>query len=177
MRLMLAAGAVLLVGGAIAHAAPPAFRPATPPPPSATPRPAPGIPALSIYPNLRAYEASAFFYGDFSRRYVEQYPPPPMLYYVPEGPAVPLPAEADPSRAKISLQVPETAEVFVDGEKLKQNGANREFYSQPLPEGQRVAYQILVRWSDGTKPLERKLSVTAGPGEKPTLMVLNPLTK
>jgi uncharacterized protein (TIGR03000 family) len=176
MRCILAAGAVLLVSGAIAHAAPPAFRPPNPPPPSATPRPAPGIPALSIYPSLRAYEASAFFYGDFSRRYVEQYPPP-MLYYVPEAPPVPLPPEADPARAKILLQVPETAEVFVDGEKLKQNGANREFYSQPLPEGQRVAYQLLVRWSDGKKPLERKLSVTAGPGEKPTLMVLNPLTK
>ncbi len=58
-----------------------------------------------------------------------------------------------------------------------QIGAQREFYSPQLPEGQRFVYQVLVRWSDGQRPLERKLSVTVGRGEKPVLLVMNPLAK
>jgi uncharacterized protein (TIGR03000 family) len=174
MRHFLLVVAAVLLGNQLAMAAPPvSVKPYVPPQPK--PTPPMGIPALNIYPDLPTYFASAFFYQDFPRRYAEMFP----LALVPMQPLQPLPLapEDDPARAKVTLQVPETAEVFIDGEKLKLNGAQREFYSPPLPEGQRFAYQVLVRWSDGQRPLERKLSVTVGRGEKPMLLVMNPLAK
>jgi len=173
MRRYFLLGAALLVSNGLALAAPPVqFRPYVPPQPK--PTPPMGLPALSIYPNLPTYFASGMFFQDFPRRYAETLPP--VLLPAPPLPP-PLAPEADPARAKVTLQVPETAEVFIEGEKLKQIGAQREFYSPQLPEGQRFVYQVLVRWSDGQRPLERKLSVTVGRGEKPVLLVMNPLAK
>ena len=96
------------------------------------------------------------------------------MYVVPPPPP---PPALDPTQAKVTLHVPETAEVFIEGEKLKQNGPTREFVSPPLPEGQRFVYAVLVRWSDGKKPLERKLNVTVGAGDRPVLLVMNPLAR
>jgi uncharacterized protein (TIGR03000 family) len=45
----------------------------------------------------------------------------------------------------LQLNVPENAEVFIDGAKTSKTGRVREFVSPPVTPGQRYAYKILVR--------------------------------
>ena len=178
MRRYLVIAAVLLLGATpvLAQRAivPIPFRPYVPP----QPRPfiPGGIPALGIYPDLTSYFQSAMFYGDFPREYALSLGPMPLTLPPPLPPRR-LPPELDPERAKLTLQVPLTAEVFIDGMKLKQNGATRKFLSPKLQSGLRFRYQVLVTWSDGQKPVERSLDVSVAAGERPVLVVLAPLAK
>jgi uncharacterized protein (TIGR03000 family) len=60
--------------------------------------------------------------------------------------------------------VPADAEVWFNGVKTKQTGAQRYFFSPPLAAGKQYTYQLLARWSKEGKPIERKqeLDVRAG---------------
>ncbi|MFL5341589.1 MAG: TIGR03000 domain-containing protein [Gemmataceae bacterium] len=134
-------------------------------------------PALAVYPDLTTYFQSAMFFEDFPRRYALSQGPAVMYVPVPVLPPPPPPPEEDPERAKVTVQVPLTAEVFIQGEKLKQNGATRVFYSPPLDPSLRYRYQVLVRWNQNGKLAERKLDVSVAAGEHPVLMVLAPVSK
>jgi uncharacterized protein (TIGR03000 family) len=68
------------------------------------------------------------------------------------------------NRAHIWLRVPADAEVWFEGEKTKQTGTLRYFFSPPLPASQKHTYQVRVRWTQDGKPVERKerIDVRAG---------------
>jgi uncharacterized protein (TIGR03000 family) len=146
------------------------FKPYVPPTAVGAPL---GQPALAIFPDLATYYAFAPFYRGFPQAYAAtqpvQYVPVPVDY----TPPPPDPA-SDPERAKVTLQVPQTAEVFVEGQKINQIGSTREFLSPPLEAGHRYHYAVVVRFSDKGKTVEKKFDVPVRAGDRPVLMVVAP---
>lgn len=157
--------ALVLTGSAWAQARPVAVQPYVPPRPKPV---APGNPALAIYPNLQKYFQSAMFFGDFQRRYDLTRIDPRSLD---EDPAPPIPT-VDLSRAKVTLHVPITAEVWIEGQKMEQLGAERAFHSPPLDAGRSYRYRVVVKWSDNGKPREQTLVIPVRAGETPVIMVM-----
>ncbi len=49
----------------------------------------------------------------------------------------------------LQLIVPESAEVYIDGQKIAQSGTTREIVSPPVTPGTRYTYKISVRYTDG----------------------------
>jgi uncharacterized protein (TIGR03000 family) len=68
------------------------------------------------------------------------------------------------NRAHIWLRVATDAEVWFDGDKTKQTGTLRYYFSPPLPAGQKHIYQVRVRWNQDGKAVERqqRIDVRAG---------------
>jgi uncharacterized protein (TIGR03000 family) len=77
--------------------------------------------------------------------------------------AVGQPVPADTS-AQIEVKVPQTAEVWFDGEKTTQTGSLRRFLTPPLTAGAKYSYEVRVVWKDGAGELTetRRLSFSAG---------------
>lgn len=86
-----------------------------------------------------------------------------------EPPAGPPPI--DPYAVKLTLEVPETSEVWVEGQKLEQAGATRTVVSAPLPEGRQFEYAVRVRWHDGKKMVVKQLKVPVQAGDRPIVFV------
>lgn len=65
--------------------------------------------------------------------------------------------------AHIRLRVPAGAEVWFNGNKTKQTGEDRNFYSPQLTPGQTYVYNLRVRWKKGSeeKEVTRKIRVHA----------------
>lgn len=71
------------------------------------------------------------------------------------------PAQAD-GGALVALHVPSDAEVWFDGEKTAQTGAEREFKSPALPVGRLYHYDVRARWTEGGKVVDQTRSIPAG---------------
>jgi uncharacterized protein (TIGR03000 family) len=69
------------------------------------------------------------------------------------------------NRAHIWLRVPADAEVWFEGNKTKQTGTQRYFFSPPLAGGKKYSYQVQVRWSKDGKPAERKQQIDVRAGD------------
>jgi len=173
--------ALLLAGPAFAQRAVnlparPSVPPVVPFMPPVNPRFVPGPnPYPAIYPTAQAFASSAFFYGGYVDEYYRRYPPVVYVVNVEPPPPPPIDPAQDPSRAKITLRVPLTSEVFVDGSKLQQNGVMREIITPPLEPGGRYHYDVLVRWLSKDKVVEQRMDVPFAAGERPAVMVLRPL--
>jgi uncharacterized protein (TIGR03000 family) len=78
--------------------------------------------------------------------------------------------ESPPEPAEIEVRVPAGAEIWFDGEKTTLTGSVRRFRSPPLEPGQRYAYDVKARWSEGGKEVEQTqhVPVTAGAVQKVT---------
>lgn len=74
------------------------------------------------------------------------------------------------STARITLYVPENAEVTVLGKKLKQRGAMRTFTIPQL--NGLYFYDIGVKWSADGKDVERKVNLAVSPGDRPSVTIL-----
>jgi uncharacterized protein (TIGR03000 family) len=68
------------------------------------------------------------------------------------------------AHAGIRILVPADAEVFIDGEPTTQKGSERLFMSPPLQAGKKYHYDILARWKDNGKPVERTRKVVVSGG-------------
>jgi uncharacterized protein (TIGR03000 family) len=66
--------------------------------------------------------------------------------------------------ARITVLVPEDAEVSFDGERTTTKGKERSFLTPPLKAGKKYYYHVRAAWNKAGKPFEdkRKVSVTAG---------------
>jgi uncharacterized protein (TIGR03000 family) len=71
---------------------------------------------------------------------------------------------ADGATATVTIIVPATAVVFVDGDRTKLTGTERRFTTPVLPAGRKFHYDILARWTDNGKTVERtrRVPVSAG---------------
>ena len=78
-----------------------------------------------------------------------------------EGPKV---AEMKPYCAYITVVVPEKAQVWLEGQPMKQQGTHRKFQSPPLKAGQQYAYQVKVKWEENGKQREQIRDVMVRPG-------------
>ncbi len=68
-------------------------------------------------------------------------------------------------KAHLWLRVPADAEVWFDGDKTRQTGTLRHYYTPPLTPGKQFSYQVLARWTEDGKTVERKQRVEVRAGE------------
>ena len=78
------------------------------------------------------------------------------------GPSV---AAAAGACLTLRVSVPASAELFVDGVKTAQTGADRVFESPPGDAGRDVSYELTARWVENGAPVERTRSVGGKAGE------------
>lgn len=102
-------------------------------------------------------------------------PPPPVA--APVVPAAPVGvAQVSAGEVLFSIRVPDSADVWINGEKTTQSGPRREFVSSGLEQGRTYTFDIRARWpaADGTTvQLERRVSVHGG--ERRTVDFLLPV--
>lgn len=63
-------------------------------------------------------------------------------------------APAEDNTARVTVVVPEGAELWFNGAKTNQTGARREFATAPLTPGKDFRYRIKARWIEDGKPIE-----------------------
>ncbi len=66
--------------------------------------------------------------------------------------------------ARVDVQVPVGAELWFDGQRTSQGGADRVFHTPPLEKGRSYHYEVRARWTEDGKTIEQTQSVpvTAG---------------
>ncbi len=74
------------------------------------------------------------------------------------------------------MTVPAAAELFVDGVKTTQTGADRVFESPPAEAGAEVRYELTARWVENGAPVERTRAVSGKAGETATVNFTAPPT-
>jgi uncharacterized protein (TIGR03000 family) len=77
----------------------------------------------------------------------------------------PADAKQPDSRARIRLHVPADAEVWFEGVKTRQTGAERYFFSPPLAPGATYAYEVEARWKQDGKTVERRRQIVVHAGD------------
>jgi uncharacterized protein (TIGR03000 family) len=78
-------------------------------------------------------------------------------------------APENPTRAKLTLNVPESAEVWINGTKTDLTGAQRVFESPDLGSGKNHTFDTRVVWSEDGKKVEEQRSLTLQAGESKSL--------
>jgi uncharacterized protein (TIGR03000 family) len=130
-----------------------------------------------------------YYYPYTDRMYVDYYRPivpvPAVVSPPPEEnitstvlvsrqrPAAPLegfPAQPESTtKARLILNVPENAEVYVGGEKTNLTGARRVFESPDLTPGQQQNYDIRVVWKENGKTVDESRTLALAAGESKSL--------
>jgi uncharacterized protein (TIGR03000 family) len=73
-------------------------------------------------------------------------------------------AEGEADRAKLSVQVPANAEVWLEGRLSRQTGPSRLFRTPPLEQGTEYDYEIRARWLAENQIVDttRRVKIRAG---------------
>jgi uncharacterized protein (TIGR03000 family) len=74
--------------------------------------------------------------------------------------------------ARFVLQVPDDAEVLLNGEKTSQKGTRRVYESPKLTGGKPFDFAVKIAWSENGKRMEEEKKVSLGAGESRTLIIL-----
>ncbi|HEY7156857.1 MAG TPA: TIGR03000 domain-containing protein [Gemmataceae bacterium] len=61
--------------------------------------------------------------------------------------------------AQVLVIVPENAEVWFEGEKTRQTGSQRKFWSPVLTPGKTYSYKVKARWQENGKPVEQTRTI------------------
>jgi uncharacterized protein (TIGR03000 family) len=80
-----------------------------------------------------------------------------------------------PAQAGIRVLVPADAEVFFDGEPTAQKGTSRLFITPPLAAGKKYHYDVLARWKQDGKTVERTRKVAVNGGATVRVDLRTPL--
>lgn len=91
--------------------------------------------------------------------------PAPLLNPVPATLPQPVPASVSTTSGTIKLQVPPTAEVWVEKQRVEQGGAERVYQTPPLMPGKMEVLSIRARWVEGGREVERFRVVGLRAGE------------
>jgi uncharacterized protein (TIGR03000 family) len=78
-----------------------------------------------------------------------------------------MPPEGDTLR--LQVLVPPSAEVWINGAKMNQRGAQREFVSPPLTPGSHYAYSVRARWDENGQVIDQTREVKFAPGQSISL--------
>ncbi len=80
------------------------------------------------------------------------------------SPAAPSAPQEKDARAILSVQVPASAEVWLDDVRMTQTGALRLYRTPPLPRGEEYEYEVHARWLAGSQVVDatRHIKVHAG---------------
>lgn len=76
-----------------------------------------------------------------------------------------------PTTARLALQVPFGAEVWLQGQKVEM-GTSRMFESPDLNPGEPFTFDLRVTWMENNKPTEEKRSLTMQPGDFQSLQFI-----
>lgn len=63
------------------------------------------------------------------------------------------------NKALLRVSLPADAELWLNGKRMTRTGAEREFITPQLQEGETYAYQVKARWTQDGKPLEETIEV------------------
>lgn len=74
--------------------------------------------------------------------------------------------------AVIAVSVPENAEVFLEGERMKEKGSVRRFASPELTPGKSYVYTVRAKWSAGGKDFDETMSVPVKAGDRKSVAFL-----
>ncbi|MFO0796931.1 MAG: TIGR03000 domain-containing protein [Gemmataceae bacterium] len=91
--------------------------------------------------------------------------PTSVSVYAPSGGPNVVAAGPAGSCLTLRVSVPAGAELYVDGVKTAQAGADRVFESPPTAAGRDVRYELTARWVENGTPVERTQSVGGKAGE------------
>jgi uncharacterized protein (TIGR03000 family) len=72
------------------------------------------------------------------------------------------------------VRVPARAELWFDGVRTRQAGAQRLFRSPPLEAGRQYHYTVTARWRQAGRPVERTRQVNVGAGARVLLDFTRP---
>lgn len=105
--------------------------------------------------------AAYFTYGNTS--YTTESPSPLPVYGGPRAAYAPLPPPTLLT-GLLKVQVPLEAEVWLEGHRMRSNGALRHFRSPPLDPNKGYVYEVRARWVFDGKPVEdvRHVAIRAG---------------
>ncbi len=120
-----------------------------------------GVPAYSAYPSdqqpygtvvqpgMGAYSSA---YGGFN-----------------EGQGASAAATQNENACQIGLRVPADAQVWFNGQAMRQTGSQREFVSPPLQPGQEYTYTIRARWMQNGQPVDQTRNLQVAASERHTV--------
>lgn len=74
-------------------------------------------------------------------------------------------AAVSPKQARVAIQVPDDAEVEIEGVRMQQGGAVRDFVTPPLDPGKKYDYAIGAAWLENGKVISRQRMVNVQPGD------------
>jgi len=74
--------------------------------------------------------------------------------------------------ASINISVPSSADVYVDGQKLNQGGATRQFITPALAQSQAQMFRIRAIWKQDGKDYYADEQVVVTPGDRKGVMIL-----
>jgi uncharacterized protein (TIGR03000 family) len=74
--------------------------------------------------------------------------------------------------AKLSLQVPPDAEVYLNDKKTEETGTLRVYESPQLTGGKQHQFDVRVLWTENGKPVEEKRQLIMGANESRTLIFI-----
>ena len=95
---------------------------------------------------------------------------PPRYVAVPVEPIGP----PQPAVTVLRVRVPDGADVFINGDRTAQRGAERRFVTPPLENGRQLHYEIRARWQEKGEDVDRIAIVPVRPGERLALDFLEP---
>jgi uncharacterized protein (TIGR03000 family) len=77
-----------------------------------------------------------------------------------------------PTTARLTLTVPQGAEVFLQGKKAALGGTSHTFESPELKPGETYTFDVRVTWTENGKPVEEKRTLTMHAGDLQSLQYL-----
>jgi uncharacterized protein (TIGR03000 family) len=113
----------------------------------------------------------------YAPTYNNYYYPPTYSVQPQTSPGVPYVAGYAPSAptsntARVDIQVPANADLFIEGQKMTQTGARRSFVSPALEAGHKYIYTIKATWMEDGKPVTQQKQVTVQAGDRQSLLFL-----
>ncbi len=63
------------------------------------------------------------------------------------------------NKARLHVRLPANAELWLNGQRMKGTGPEREFITPPLKEGQSYSYRVKARWTRDGQPSEETIEV------------------
>jgi uncharacterized protein (TIGR03000 family) len=115
------------------------------------------------------YPYSNYYYSDYWPGYYTSDYQPDYYYTSPEsGYQSFYPSDLGNNQqnvARINVQVPANAEIFVDGVKTSQTGPFREFVSPALKPGSNYTYEIRAKWTQSGQTMDRTKTVPIHAGD------------
>jgi uncharacterized protein (TIGR03000 family) len=79
---------------------------------------------------------------------------------------------AIPDAAVLTVEVPEDAVVYLQGQKMTSRGTSRQYFSPQLEAGRQYTYHLRAVWTVDGKPIERSMDVPVKAGDTPRVAFL-----